>query len=355
MSKRKKYQIAAWLLVSMVLLALLVSGGFVVMTSLGKMNLKKNATSQMPALSDALADENSMMEPDESWEEDWIRYKGKVYDYNENIMTFLCMGIDVNDQVADKVGKKGAGQADALFLLVLNPDTGQMSIIAIDRNTMTEVDVYDSAGNYKETQLGQIALAHGYGKGKEQSAENTVNAVSKMIFDLPIHGYCAINMGAIPDINDAVGGVDVTVLEDMAKVNKAFKEGNQLHLEGELAYWYVKYRDTSIEESARMRLNRQKQYLVAYVEQAKKAFKSDIMLPVKLFNKITEYMTTDLGVDEVTYLAQMASGLSFSEENLMMLPGSTDTTGKFDEFYLDEEQMKQTVVDLFYIPLDGIE
>jgi hypothetical protein len=37
-------------------------------------------------------------EPDVVWQSDWVRYDGSVYDYNENINTFLIMGIDKPDE-----------------------------------------------------------------------------------------------------------------------------------------------------------------------------------------------------------------------------------------------------------------
>ena len=41
-------------------------------------------------------------------------------------------------------------------------------------------------------------------------------AVSELFYGLPIHGYCALSMNNIADLNDAVGGVTVTVPEELA-------------------------------------------------------------------------------------------------------------------------------------------
>lgn len=361
MKKALKYRIAGWILVVLVVLALALGGTWIVMTEMGRTRLHRNASSQMPsagALSEQEQTEGTQQEnltPDDAWQDDWIRYNGQVYDYNENIMTFLCMGVDVQDKITEKQTGLASGQADAIFLLVLNPDTKEIHIIAIDRNTMTEIETYDDDGNFTGVMIAQINLAHGYGDGKEQSAQYQVKAVSKLMYDLPIHGYCAINMAAIPLINDAVGGVDVTMLEDLPEVLPNSRKGDQIHLEGENAYWYVKYRDVAVEESARLRLGRQKQYLTAYINKAKEVFKKDVTLPITLFNGISGYMTTDVTVDEVVYLAGTAAGYFFSEENLIMLPGETDTSGRFDEFYVDEERLKQIIIETFYTPLEEIE
>ena len=37
------------------------------------------------------------------WEDDWVRYDGDVYDYNEDITTFLVMGIDKDDEFVKEV------------------------------------------------------------------------------------------------------------------------------------------------------------------------------------------------------------------------------------------------------------
>ena len=158
-------------------------------------------------------------------------------------------------------------------------------------------------------------------------------------------------MGAIGEINDAVGGVDVTVLQDLTAVDKSLKEGEQVHLKGKQAYYYVQHRDISVEESARMRLNRQKQYLTAYIAQAKEAFKQDVTLPVTLFNKLTPYMITDITLDEVVYLAGQAAGYSFSSDNMYTIPGSTDTGNQFEEFYPDEAGLKDLIMEIFYTPV----
>lgn len=321
-----------------------------IINRLGKASLLKNASSQMPRLSEEL----DQPVPDEEWQEDWIRYQGKVYDYNENILSFLCMGIDVDDVLTEQQQGWDSGQADAIFLLVLNPDTKRMSIIAIDRNTMTDVDMYDQENHFLGTVQAQVNLAHGYGDGREGSAENQVKAVSRLMYELPIHGYCAINLPAIYILNDTIGGVDVTIPEDFTLEYFPFSPGETVHLDGRLAYFYIRYRDVNVAESARMRLERQKQYLLAFVDKAKQEFAKDITLPLKLFNAIAPSMVTDLTADEVVYLAGEAAGYTFSTDDLIVLPGITDTSGEFDEFYVDQDALKQIIIDVFYTEVEGI-
>lgn len=254
------------------------------------------------------------------WEEDWIRFEDKIYEYNEDVLTFLVMGIDKRGKVSDNPDEVSGGQADALFLVVLNPDSKEISIIAINRDTMTEILMYGygEAGNDKVI-TAQIAAQHGFGDGKEKSCELTCDAVSGLFYDLPIHGYISVNMDAVGALNDAVGGVEVVVLEDLTKRKKSWKEGAVVKLEGEDAFWYVKWRDTTVYESNRGRLARQKQYLTAFVKQALEETKKDITVPLTLYNKMSKYVVTDITVEEIAYLAGELPGYHFTDTSIYIL------------------------------------
>ena len=288
------------------------------------------------------------------WESDWVRYNGAVYDYNEDITTFLIMGIDKKDEEVKEVpeGTDG-GQADSLFLLVLNPHDESIKIIGINRNSMTDVDIYDEYGRYQNTVIAQIATQHGFGNGVEESCEYQVKAVSNMFYQLPIHGYAAINISAIPIINDQVGGVDVTVLEDLTKADKKLVKGKEVHLDGDLALKYVRYRDTSVFGSNDQRPERQRQYLNGFIEAAREKSYEDSSAAVELFTAISSKMVTDITPDEISYLAPYITKYSFDTSDIKMIKGETKKTGKFEEFYVDEEDLYDTIIDVFYEKVDN--
>lgn len=282
------------------------------------------------------------------WEEGWVRYQGEVYEYNEDIMTFLVMGIDKDSQVRESRGKTDGGQADALFLVILNPDDQGIRILAINRDTMTDIEMY----GYGQTAHAQIANQHGFGDGKELSCELTVKAVSRLLYDLPIHGYAAINMAAIPKLNDAVGGVTVTVPEDLAWINRGWTQGAEVTLKGQDAYDYVHYRDINEFESARGRLARQKAYLTEFINNARTAVKKDITLPLTLYGELSKYMVTDVTVDELAYLAGEVLDYHLEGDPVYTMEGTTRMGEKHEEFYPDEEALKGLMIELFYQPVE---
>ena len=55
-------------------------------------------------------------EGDEDWQEGDFRFEGIHYRYNEDILTFLFMGIDKMTEVAPVGDGLDGGQSDAIFL-----------------------------------------------------------------------------------------------------------------------------------------------------------------------------------------------------------------------------------------------
>jgi len=71
------------------------------------------------------------------------------------------------------------------------------------------------------------------------SCQYMVDAVSNLFYGMPINGYVALNMNAVAMINDAVGGVTVTVPEDMTQVDPSFAEGAAVTLTGDQVEVYT--------------------------------------------------------------------------------------------------------------------
>lgn len=344
--KRRKYIFIASGCI--VLCAGMIISGFQIIREMGKNRLQEKTDSVHIQLAEAMTDEVLTEEEENIWQEGWIKYKDTIYQYNEDILTFLIMGIDKNSDVVEVPEGTNGGQADALFLVVMNQKDKSLKVIGINRNTMASVDIYNEEGAYVTTIKSQIAIQHGFGNGVEESCEYQQNAVERLFYGLPIHGYAAINMSAIATINDAVGGVDVTVLEDLTKKDSALVKDAKVHLMGKTAFWYVKYRDINIFASADMRLERQKQYLKAFIGSAKQAAKDDITIALDLYQAIIPQMVTDISIDEVAYLAPIIVDYSFNDDSFYMLEGSTVTGEIYEEFYLDEEALKELIIEIFY-------
>lgn len=283
--------------------------------------------------------------PAEDWQEGDVSYQGVHYRYNKDIMTFLLLGIDRMGEVEAVSDGIDGGEADAVFLLILNPHSKEVSVICVNRDTIAKVEVYDSQGEFLETAALQLRYQYGYGDGAHVSCQRTEALISRLFCGLPINGYCAVNMGGIPEINDAVGGIDLTALEDIAG---GIKRGEEVHLQGMEAYHYLHDKDITVEGGENRRLERQKQYLTAYAVKAMDTLKTNLTLPVTLYNILGKYMVTDISLDEVSYLVTQAADYQFSPDHVYSLKGMSVTDVDSERFYPDETALYELILDIYY-------
>lgn len=352
--KRKRKVVALTVLAAITGLLAAAFAAFLIVGAIGKANLRSNVIAA-PKLENApvVIELQPTEEEAAGWKEGWVKYNGQVYAYNEDILTFLIMGIDKTKDVKEVAEGTNGGQADALFLVVLNPHDDSLSVIGINRNTMTDVSVYDNNGSFVNTVKAQIAVQHGFGNGVEESCEYQVNAVQHLFYEMPVHGYAAINMSAIGPLTDMVGGVDVVALEDIKSGNSTvIKEGEEVHLEGDLAFAYIHNRDTKEFGSADHRLERQKQFITTYLQKVKQKTKEDIGFPISVYQSIAPQTVTSLTVDEMTYLVSIAKDYSFDENYLYTLKGETKQGDVFEEFYVDETDLFELILKVFYEPVE---
>jgi len=279
------------------------------------------------------ASENTAIKPGNSAEGYDVLYNGGKYVYNKDMITLLFLGIDKTGTVAPAEDGISGGQSDAMFLLTLNPHTMIMDIIAIPRDTIAEIDLYDKAGNYTYSGYAQICLQHGYGDAMSVSNERAKKAVSRLFYDLPIHSVTSVNLGAIPGINDAFGGITLDSLYTFSDEGWDFVAGQTVTLMGRGAYSYIHYRDTSRHFTAGERLARQKQYITLFMDKAIGEIKQNLGKVAEVYNAVSDYVVTDLRIDDMTYLASELVKYQFG--GIYTLEGSVDTSRRTERYYLD--------------------
>lgn len=334
-----------------ILVLLILSGIFFYfyMKSAGQSSLLKNAQGKQPVIKEK---DVSPMEAEEE-ETGIVRRNGKKYRYNENIINILCMGIDRSLDMTELTEVSGeSGQADTIFLLVFNSDKKNMQLIGISRDTMTDIKTYDYHGNYIGTSTNHLGLAFAFGTETQPGGELVADAVSELFYGLPIHGYAAVNLNAIEKLNNSVGGVTVTLPEDCTLAGREYPQGAAVTLTGQEAESFIRYRNTEQEGSNNLRMARQKQYALSFVGAAKNAVKQDIKLPITLYQQLTADMSTSIKMDEAVYLASLLPEISFDAEQIMMLEGTTKQADPYEEFYVDEEALKDLVIETFYTEVE---
>lgn len=337
--KIRPFHVVVTLLCLLILLMVVAVATILIFRSQGEKQLKESVV------------EETVTVPESAQIEDGgksVVYNGERYWYNENIISILCMGVDktIQETGEDSIGTNG--QADALFLAVLDTETGEFNLINISRDSMVDVNRYNVEGKYLETEKMQLCLAYSYGDGKESSCLNTAQSVSRLMYGMPIHAWAAIDYSGISVLNDLVGGVTVEVLEDISSVDSQLAAGNQVTLNGQQAHTYVRYRNTDELDSNNQRMARQKQYLTAFLQTVLSRTREDITFPLSLYQNALEYMVTDIDSQEVVYLASLAVQQGFSEGNMYSVPGQVVKGEEYAEFIPDEEGLYELILSVFY-------
>lgn len=346
---RRKKHTARRVILILAAAALVLFAGWRIANDVGRSRLYGAQKETAPDLTETAAQGSTVAQ--ENWKSGWVNYNGKVMEYNRDILTFLFMGIDKSGPAA--AGKNGidGGQSDGNFLLVVNPDTKQIDIIAINRNTMTDIDVYDEDGNYVGTGPGQICLQHGYGDGLQQSCERMEKAVSNLFYGLPISGYCSIGMDAVGALADAVGGVTVP---RMTYENGEIIYGEDETVTGDDAISFVRTRGNDY-DAATYRLEKQKRFLQNFVAKLKSSVEKDPTSIVTLYNSIKDYVVTDIDMTEIVYLADHIGGYTLNTD-IYSMTGTTTPAEKakteHEEFVYDEQSLYDMVIEIYYREVD---
>lgn len=285
--------------------------------------------------------------PEEQQTPKTLSYNGVEYVLKDNIETFLIMGLDKFE--GDVVGEDEL-RADFLMLLVFDNAEKKYSAVHINRDTMTSVNRLDVSGNKINSVTEQIALAHTRGYSEKVNCRNTSDAVSELLLGVKINHYLSMKMDAVPKLNDLVGGVEVTVLDDFTGVDDTLVKGETVTLMGEHALNYVRTRYGLEDSTNSTRMIRQKQYINALREKTMSLIASDEEFIVTATVEMSESIVSDRSVTQLQELCRKMSEYEYTD--ILTIEGHSIVGEKYMEFYPDIDSLKKIVVDLFYKPKD---
>lgn len=271
-----------------------------------------------------------------------ITYNGKSYTYNSDISTLLFMGVDQHNPVTSEGYEGTGGRSDCLILFLMNKADNSTKILEISRDTMTDIAIYDMDGEYAMNSKMQITMQYAYGDGGKKSCRLTKNAVSQLLYGIPIDSYLSMNIDGIKTITDAIGGVTLTIPTDYTEIDPAFQQGAMVTLDGAQAENYVRYRDSNATGSNDSRMERQMQYMKAIVAQLQNT-SDGITTYQTLLDQASPYLVTDMDAESMYALAKY-----HLDEQEYKVPGETVAGMVNDEYNVDNKALQQLIVDLLY-------
>ena len=280
---------------------------------------------------------------------DWgrtVEDDGVLYRLNPNLSTILFLGVD-DSVVAIPDTAPGEGRrADTLLLVVLDNQNRETRLVSISRDTMTEVDVYNRAGDFAYTTNTHLNMQYYYGDSPTRSCYLTKKAVSRLLYGLQIDGCLSLTIQGITDIVDHLGGIAITMPQDYTDIDPSYQAGAAVTLNGAQTERLLRYRDTGVSGSSEERARRQIQLIKALF--AKLQGSVGLSKLQELLDSAGDQVCSDLDAETLKKLCTYSlSDTSYA------LPGQLTAGADHDEFHVDDAALRKLLIALFYQPAES--
>ena len=282
---------------------------------------------------------------------DVITYKGKQYRYNDEVVTFLLLGIDRNDPDSFDPGKCHVmAFSDAIILAAMDFKNEKITFYTVSRDTMCKYNKVSETGEFVSEAVGQLAIPFSYGDGREKSLELTTDAVSGIFNNLPIYSCSAMYLEGFYELNDIIGGVTLTPMESVEFKGTRVEGGEEVTLDSKQAEAYIRYRRHT-EQGNLDRMERQKHYFKTLTAQVLKKSRKNIRTAIQVYNAISDNVISDLKLSDILYLATKATKMKVDSE-IKSVPGEVELSeDNFAEFYVDQEGCFELLLSIYYEPV----
>lgn len=277
-----------------------------------------------------------------------LRYADRTWTYRKRELTnLLLIGVDWAEMDSPAASGRYAGQADFLLLLTFDKKNRTISTLQIDRDTMTDIRVYGPFGEYTGIRETQICLSHAYGATAAENCENTVWAASRLLGNIPVDGYLALDMSAITALNDALGGVTVTLEEDFSALDPQMVRGATIALQGKQAETFVRGRTGVGDGTNAARMKRQKAFMQKAGDLIAEGLERDSGFAGTLLDALSGHMTMNVTRGWLINKAYESSGYRRTETRTLAGTHALGADG-FTEFRADTDALNDLLTASFF-------
>lgn len=269
---------------------------------------------------------------------------GLPYHRRTDVTTVLLLGVDQSGANRHD-GYRSGGQADFLCLLAVDHGSHRITPVLIDRDAMAEITILNVFGNASGTRHAQVCLSYSFGDGAEKSCALAAEAVSGLLCGVPIDFYVAVDLDGISALNHAIGGVNVTMEEDLSALHPDMTQGSTLHLTDEQAYLFVRSRRIVGDGTNLSRMRRQQQYLTSAASVIMERLQQDSAFADGLYSAMQPYMVTSMSKGRAVNELWAVRGYELSAPVWLQGQHRTGTDG-FTEFHVDSSSTQELIVQL---------
>lgn len=274
-----------------------------------------------------------------------LEHNGRTWTHQElDYTTLLFIGVDKSSLDSSTV--RGGGQADFLLLMTIDRENRKVDLLQLDRDTVSPVQVYGVFGNPAGVRDMQICLSYAFGTNPQRGCENTVRAVSEFLGGIPIDGYVALDLDGMTILNDALGGVTVTLTEDFTDLDPTMKAGETIRLQGRQAEYFLRTRMTVGDGTNEQRMSRQGAFIRSAAAMLNEKMNEDANFVASLMSLLREHLVT--GCDDVWLINQAYTALKYTRTDPVRLAGEHCIgSDGFVEFHPDRDALMDYIVGTF--------
>ncbi len=204
---------------------------------------------------------------------------------------------------------------DVMWVIQLDIGNGGINILQIPRDTCLP--------DYTSSVTRKFNSIYSMGNPEIQPPiQRTVNAVQEN-FGIPIDAYVTTACFDIVDIVDLIGGIPITIENEIIyEADKIIPEGN-ITLTGEQAEWFIRFRREWIQGDIG-RMQNQRKFMAAAMQKLFSIVKDEGR--IKLYGYIKEIyendlIYTDLSIGDLSKIADFASTIDMEKVRVDMVPG----------------------------------
>jgi len=220
----------------------------------------------------------------------------------DQTMTILVAGIDYEEG-------RTVANTDVIMVVNIDLQNKKMNALQIPRDTYVGEQL---------VKYGKINGLYNWGL-KDGDGTTGISVLAQVIYDqmkLPIDNYVCIDMDVFPTLVDMLGGVEVTLDEDIVLNEGTVLEAGTHLLDGVTSENFVRNRDYALADITRLKMQR---YFFGGL--LNKLFSTPKMELLSLITACYDYIDTDFTVQEILQLALTAQNFSASDFQVVRAPG----------------------------------
>jgi len=201
----------------------------------------------------------------------------------------------------------GPPRADTIIVASINLNTNKIGLLFIPRDTRVKVN------------------GHGYNKINSAHAYGGIELLNETVEDflnIKLDYYLETDIKGFEEIIDQMGGINIHINKRLRYVDKAGGVNINLppgdvHLDGEKALQYVRYRGDKLGDIGRV--SRQQKFIEALM---KKATSPNIILNLpSIYNEVMDSVNTNIPIKDITPFVKLAKNANLNNLKTEMVPG----------------------------------